>query len=131
MSEINNRNRFKQIHNFTKIQRLRGIMPTDIDGFIDYGGNAFVYLEGKVEGQDLSMGQRIALERVVRSHWKANHPTIAIVYEHNIPYYEEVMVHECLVTKVYGRLNGGQFGWKEILTQNVTEIIERFENAYL
>jgi hypothetical protein len=106
-------------------------MPTDIDGFIDYGGNAFVYLEGKVEGQDLSMGQRIALERVVRSHWKANHPTIAIVYEHNIPYYEEVMVHECLVTKVYGRLNGGQFGWKEILTQNVTEIIERFENAYL
>jgi len=48
------------------MQRRRGIIPTDIDGFIDYGGKVFVYFEAKLIGAPVRRGQRLALENEYR-----------------------------------------------------------------
>lgn len=131
MLKINHEERFKQIHNLTGIIRMRGISPTDLDGVIDYGGRAFIYLEGKVLGNEPSKGQRMALENLVKSHWKAGHPSIAILYVHTTQPEEQVMVHDCDVWKVFGKTDQFNFIWKDILTSSVLEIIEKFENLYL
>ena len=124
MLKINHPDYLKQIHNLTGIVRMRGITPTDIDGLIDYGGRAFIYLEGKVLGVDLLKGQKMAIENLVKSHWKAGHPSIAIIYVHTNHSDQEVMVHDCDVWKVFGKTNANTFMWKDILTSNVLEIIE-------
>ncbi len=79
----------------------RDISPTDIDGLVDLKGNAFVYLEGKLIDAELPRGQRLALENVCKSHEKAMHPTIAIVYTHNVPRDQDVIVKDQFVKEVF------------------------------
>jgi len=98
---IKNRKRMKQIHSFNGMQRMRNITPTDIDGLIDYGGCAFVYLEGKLQNAKFMDGQKKALEAVVRSHWRAGHKSMAIVYEHNSPANEEILVCAQFVKAIF------------------------------
>jgi hypothetical protein len=124
MKNINYPKRIRQIHDFTQVKRMRGITPTDIDGLIDYGGRAFIYVEGKAEGAELPKGQRMALENVVNSHIKAGHPSAAFVYIHNTTPDETVYVEECPVILVYsGR------GWQETYI-NILELITKFEEKY-
>lgn len=98
---IKNVTRAQQIHSFTDLKRKRNISPTDIDGLTDYGGKAFIYMEGKVIGKELEPGQRLALEAVVSSHWQAGHPSMALVYEHDIPASQKVPVAFMFVRGVY------------------------------
>lgn len=89
---IRNKIRGKQLNSFKGMIRKRNITPTDIDGFIDYAGAAFIYLEGKLENAEFIEGQKRALMAAVLSHWKAGHPSMALLYEHNIPATEEIPV---------------------------------------
>lgn len=98
---IRNKLRGKQLNSFKGMVRERNITPTDIDGFIDYGGRAFVYLEGKLENAEFICGQKQALMAAVRSHWQASHPTMALLYEHNIPSSEEIPVGWQVVKGVF------------------------------
>lgn len=47
--EIKFIDRYKQLISYEGLERHRKITPTDIDGVIDYNGNAFIFLEGKLE----------------------------------------------------------------------------------
>ena len=68
---INHPQRAKQIISFEGMERTdRDIIPTDIDGFIDYRGKVFVYMEAKLVGAQFPDGQRWALESAVKSHDK-------------------------------------------------------------
>lgn len=129
MRQINFECRLKQIHNFTRIQRHKNIMPMDIDGMIDYGGKYFLFLEGKVEGTPISTGQRLALENMVKSHWKAGHPSAALIYFHNTPVTDEVIVSDCNVRYIYGMKNG-KLDWHETLV-NIIDAIDKFEKKYI
>ena len=130
--EINHIDRFLQVNNFTNIRRMRNIMPTDIDGLIDYGGKAFIYFEGKKEGKSMEYGQKLALENVVKSHWKANHPSAAILYVHNIPSHEQVMVDKCDVILIFLKTNNNIFKWVDYVKgiYTVQSAIEQFEKIY-
>jgi hypothetical protein len=63
MSVIRNREQMGQLKDFTGL-RFGNCMPTDIDGFIDFGGKLFIFIEAKYQGAELSRGQRVALERL-------------------------------------------------------------------
>ena len=93
--------RYKQLISFTGMERRRNITPTDIDGFIDYNGNAFVYLECKLKNAPFDMGQRRAYENVCNSHKKAGNQYLVIVFEHNCPADEIIIAKEQRVTGVY------------------------------
>jgi len=59
------------------------ITPTDIDGFLDFGGKAFVILEGKHVGAPLPLGQKIALTRNTDACQRGGVSTLLIVAEHD------------------------------------------------
>lgn len=101
MSEIgviNHADRARQLMLFKGIVRHRRISPTDLDGLIDYNGEAFIILEGKVKGTKLQTGQRKAIENLCKALSKFS---IALVFEHKTPTTEDVIVKDCIVTKVY------------------------------
>ena len=66
---INHKERAKQLISFDGMERTdRGIIPTDIDGFIDYKGKMFVYMEAKLINAPIPDGQKWALQNAVKSH---------------------------------------------------------------
>lgn len=128
---IKNRSRQKQIHDFSGLKRLRNITPTDIDGLLDYNGKNFIYLEGKVYGNEMFYGQKLALENAVKSHCEAGHPSIAIIYEHWIPPNKDVNVAECIASKVYSKRDNGNYEWQSTQGEwTVLELIDAFEKLY-
>jgi hypothetical protein len=129
--EIKYKSRAAQFNNFSKLKRMRNITPTDIDGFLDYGGRFFIFLEGKSEGRELEKGQRMALENLVKGLARGKSPAIAIVYEHNIDPPNEVWAESCNVREVFCLFNGN-FVWRkyEKGKYDVLEVVEFFENKY-
>ena len=70
--EINNRERAKQLRDFSGLRFPDGITPTDVDGFLpcgfqgllDFKNKLFIFLEFKYRNVELRPGQRWAFERV-------------------------------------------------------------------
>jgi len=97
--------RYKQLISYAGLERHRHITPTDIDGLIDYNGNAFFYMECKHEDRyfdaGLDIGQRKAIENMVNSHIKAGHKAIAIIFIHNCNPGELIIAKDMIVKEVY------------------------------
>lgn len=122
--------RFKQVISFAGMERIRRITPTDIDGFIDYGGECFIYMECKREGRDLDYGQRLALENVVKSHTAAGHKACVILFTHNTPFDEVIICRDAPVKSVYGWKDGA-LRWVDISdNRTVIRQIELLENYW-
>lgn len=77
---INNRERARQIIDYSGL-RYGKIIPTDIDGFIDFGNKLFIYLEFKYGEAEFVTGQRLAIERAVKA---SRVPCYALLCRHNI-----------------------------------------------
>lgn len=122
-------NRFKQVISFEGMERLRKITPTDIDGFIDYGGKFFIYMECKHENKNLEYGQRLAMESVVKSHTKAGHKACAIWFTHNSASDEVIICRDAKVKMVYG-VKKGILRWIEIYNKTVMNVIEELEKYW-
>tara|TARA_Y100000310_G_C20579340_1_gene762158 strand:+ start:854 stop:1306 length:453 start_codon:yes stop_codon:yes gene_type:complete len=123
--EIKYRDRAKQLISYRRLERMRNITPTDIDGFIDYNGNAFVYMDAKLYEKEIDFGQKRAFENVINSHGKAGHPTCAIIFRHNSPSNEDIMAHSCYVDDYYSNLkwNGMKLDalkWYRLLNKEIT-----------
>lgn len=137
---IQNKKRGKQLNSFKDLIRMRNITPTDIDGLIDYNGNAFVYLEGKCKDKTMDTGQRLALEHLVKSHWKANNPAMALLFWHDTPIGSEVPVAWMFVKGIYSMrviplLTGRkhhetQWYFPQTEHMKVKEAIDHFEAAF-
>lgn len=63
---IRNREYAKQLRDYRGMVWGK-ISPTDIDGFIDFGGRLFVFIEGKHGNASMPCGQALALERLCRA----------------------------------------------------------------
>lgn len=135
---IRNIGRAKQLNDFSGLLRPRNITPTDIDGLIDYNGKAFIYLEGKVKGKNLSSekGQKMALENVILSHWAAQHPSALILFEHTVPIELPVPTHSQDVRMIFtrqlvpylcGQRNADTWWWRPAIQMSVIDAIEKFE----
>ena len=58
------------------------IVPTDIDGFIEYKGKCYIYIEAKYNGHNLSKAQRDAFTKVCADH---KSPTMYMIVKHSYP----------------------------------------------
>jgi hypothetical protein len=106
--------------------RIRNITPTDIDGLIDYNGNVFVYLEGKLIGKDLDYGQRLCFEHLVQSHEKAGNFSWVLVFEFNEPVTEIIIAKNKFVREIY---ESKRLKWRPPEKKiTLIEAIEEIEN---
>jgi len=100
-SLIKNKDRARQLMLFDGLVRHRGISPTDIDGLIDYKGNAFILLEGKLTGTPILNGQKMAIENLCKAIISGGKECIALVFEHQTKSSNDIFVKNCLVRKIY------------------------------
>lgn len=94
---IRNEAGFRQPVLFTGL-RFGDVEGTDIDCCLDFHDKAIIFIEIKYNGSPLTTGQRILLERL------CNHleiPSIAIFAYHTKTIYDDVIVKDCFVQKVY------------------------------
>jgi hypothetical protein len=118
------RDRSKQLNSFAGMVFRRGITPTDFDGFIDYNGELFILLEGKLVGKDLPNGQKMAIENLCASI-NASKMIVAIVFEHDTPIESDVDVKNCLVRAVYYHPRWHDYKERRL---NVMEMIHLIED---
>lgn len=71
-----------QVHDFSGL-RWGTITPTDIDGFVEFGNEVFVFIEAKYENTELPDGQRLALERLCDACAAGGKLALLIVATHN------------------------------------------------
>lgn len=120
--KIINRERAKQLRDYSGLKYGK-ITPTDIDGFIDFGNKAFVFLELKLEGTKLPYGQRLALERIGDTIEEAGKECLVVVAEHNTSLNRDIDVANCKV--ILKRQNKQWF--QSVNSQiSVKEIIDDF-----
>ncbi len=79
--KIKNRDRARQLVDFQEL-RWGKITPTDLDGFIDFGNNAFVCIEYKYQNAPIGYGQGLAFERLVNLMDAMGKPCILIHATH-------------------------------------------------
>ena len=109
-SLIRNPLRASQVLDFTGILPPP-LAPTDIDGLVEWKDKAYVIIECKHGDKDMSVGQKIAIERMTKDFSKAGKRAVAIVVEHDVDNIQQsVMVGDQVVRQVY---YDNQKEWRE------------------
>lgn len=96
---IRYRDRARQIKDFSGLRFERGITPTDIDCFVEFNNELFIFCELKHKGAEMPYGQRLSLERLSDAINKAGYKSIVLVAEHESPVGEDIPAHEAIVTE--------------------------------
>jgi len=102
MSLIKNRNRVKQVIDFTGVQN--GAMhPSDVDAVLEFDNKILILMEIKYKSRPIPTGQRLMLERICNS-WHVEGRSIVLRVEHD---YEDentnIPLDLCLVSSYYHR----------------------------
>lgn len=97
--KIHYKKRAAQFNDFSEIRYLN-MTPTDIDGHLEYHNILHIFLEGKQEGAPYPFGQKLAHERL-NDDVSRTKPCLTIVYVHDLPPEEDVLVAECYVLQYY------------------------------
>lgn len=82
---IRDMERIKQVVDFSGLYFGEGKYPTDIDAFYDLGGELFIFIEAKLEGVSLPIGQKLGFGRLTDTCNKGGVKTIYLVAQHNTP----------------------------------------------
>lgn len=122
---IKHLDRYKQLISYEGLERRRKITPTDIDGMIDYRGNAFIFLEGKLEDKEIDYGQKLAIENIINGLSESGRPSCCLIFRHNKKPEELIIAKECIVSDIYY-----QHKWRYYNKQNVLYYIEEFEKHW-
>ena len=118
-------NRYKQLISYEGLERHRKITPTDTDGLIDYNGNAFIFLEGKLITKELDYGQKLAIENIINGLIESGKPSCCLVFRHNKNPDEMIIAKDCIVSEIYY-----QHKWRFYNTKTVLFYIQEFENHW-
>jgi hypothetical protein len=94
-SLIRNEERAKQLINFAGLRYGTGY-PTDIDGMIEYHDKCYIFYEGKHVKATMTLGQRLALERVC-DDLKTLKPTMVVCFVHDTPTDQQIDISACKV----------------------------------
>lgn len=97
---INSQKRFHQKNNYTGLRWKGKLMPTDIDGFMEFNNRLFIFIESKCEGAMLPYGQKLALERVTDAVELSGKPSYCLVANHNTPVDQDIELAKSIVTRV-------------------------------
>jgi hypothetical protein len=107
---IKYRKRFNQPIVFNGLQD-GVISPTDIDFVFEVDNKFLLIGECKVEGKDLTIGQKLVLQRLVDNWTAAGKLAIAYYVTHNFHPDDDVILSDCNVHSVY---TSGQWQRKNI-----------------
>lgn len=99
--KVKNESAFKQKLLFVKLERRCKITPTDVDGLIDYNGNAFLFLEAKKENGIMSYGQSLAYENLIHVLQKGGAPSICVLFRHDTPSNKNIITYNKIVDSIY------------------------------
>jgi len=124
MSVIQHPERMRQLVDFGGLVYGK-IMPTDIDGMIEYRNKAYVIIELKYGNTDTPDGQRMCLERMVEDTTFGGKRAVAIIAEHYVAdTSESIFADKCIVRELY---LSDENKWRPpIRTMTVRELIDLF-----
>lgn len=98
-SLIRNSNQTKQGLDFTSVENGK-IHPTDIDAVLEFDNEVLILMEVKRVGNEIPIGQRLALERICDS-WHTD-KCIVLFLTHNFKEDSiDIPLAECKVQKTY------------------------------
>ena len=97
---INNRERKKQIVDFSGLLFPNGITPTDGDGFVEFDDRLFIWFELKVEGAPIPYGQKLALERQCDAVAQTGRHAAVFIAEHDTAPDEDIDAASCSVREL-------------------------------
>lgn len=95
-----NRENAKQLISFEGME-LDGKRPTDIDAFLEWNDRIRIWYECKYGGAEVPVGQRLALERLVKDARRAGKHGIAMICDHTTKAGSDVILARCNVREVY------------------------------
>ncbi len=124
---IRDKAKAKQLVDFSGLALEDGIYPTDIDGLIEYHNSLYIIFEIKYKIPFVSIGQRIALERLAHDLSVAGKEAVVFVATHDVTDpKEDVDAAECVVRKFYDTQSGR---WFELTKKPLTlsEAIRSFK----
>lgn len=125
-SAIRHPDRAKQVIDYGGI-RCGNIMPTDLDGIIEYKGKAYILIEMKHRDTKIPTGQRIALERMVDDFKLRGKLACLLLCSHCVDNCDDVIRAEyTIVTGIYYNFRWTK--WYEPLGDVINKIIRRLEN---
>jgi hypothetical protein len=90
--------RARQLIEFKGMVFERGISPTDIDAFLDFGGKLFFFFEVKSGETPVPYGQKLAMERICDAMALAGE-CVYIIARHDTPAAEAVVLYTCRVSE--------------------------------
>jgi hypothetical protein len=94
--------RFQQQICYGNLRFERGIMPTDIDLYVEFEGKEFVVGEFKKRGASMPYGQELALTRLLKQlACDTQKHILAFVAEHSAPSDQHIDAASCYVAKVW------------------------------
>jgi hypothetical protein len=79
------------------------ISPTDIDGFLDFGNKAFVFIEAKYGHTLVAAGQRLAIERLNDATEESGRRALLLIAEHRTPATQQIDMARARVREYYTR----------------------------
>lgn len=99
---IRNRRRFLQVIDLESIDTGRDSYPMDIDGFIEFHGEMFIFYEFKYKNTPMPEGQRLAYAHVVDALREAGKYAAALICEHDVDDADEdVTAGETIIREAY------------------------------
>ena len=121
---ILNRERAKQIIDYSGIKFDRKISPTDIDGLVEYDNKAYVLMEFKYRGNTMPYGQSLAMTRMIDDFTAQGKESAFLVCEHNVTNPEEdIDAAKATVREVYYE---GKWGKPNTGFSNVKTFVDQF-----
>jgi hypothetical protein len=81
--KIKNREYAMQINDFSGLLFDGGITPTDIDMFVEFGDEIFIFGEIKYNGFEMPKGQKLALRRLCDVCFEAKRESVLLVISHD------------------------------------------------
>lgn len=101
MSLINDRDKIKQVIDFTGVQN-GNMHPSDIDAVLEFDDQILILIEVKFKGSPIPTGQRLLLERICDSWHDSVKKGIVLKVEHNYKNTKKnIPLNECFVTEFY------------------------------
>jgi hypothetical protein len=82
-SLIRSKVHLQQVRDFRGLRFEGGISPTDIDAFLDFGNEVFIFIETKHGATALPSGQRKAFERLCDACAETGKASLVLIASHN------------------------------------------------
>ena len=104
------------------------LMPTDLDGVLEWKNRCYVLIEYKTGDKPMSVGQEICLTRMADDLNAAGKPTLLVLAEHDTPTDQVVSGGLAEVRSIYWN-----HGWNENyrgLGKTVAEVVWNFVDRY-